>query len=108
LIGVISGSVLRRRGELAIRMAMGATSRSVMRLVLGEGARLVSVGLLLSVPGIYIAGAALRGLLIGVSPFDVVTLTSAGVFLFAVALSACYLAARRVNVINPASLLNDA
>src|SRR5215471_20697089 len=60
LFGMISGSVTRRRGELAVRLALGATHQRVMRLVVGEGARLVVLGLLIAVPGIYLAGEALR------------------------------------------------
>jgi hypothetical protein len=51
----VSGSVTRRRHELAVRLALGADQRRVLRLVLSEGVRLVGVGLLLGVPGIYAA-----------------------------------------------------
>ena len=107
LFGMISGSVTRRRGELAVRLALGATHRRVIRLVIGEGARLLTLGLLIAVPGVYAAGQALRGFLVGVSPFDAPTLTAVTTALFAIALLACYLAARRVTTIDLHSLLRE-
>src|SRR6185369_5499169 len=107
LFGMISGSVARRRGELAVRMALGATHGRIIRLVVSEGARLVAIGLLIAVPGIYMAGEALRGFLIGVSPFDGPTLVGVAGGLVAVALLACYLAARRVTTIAPERLLRE-
>jgi putative ABC transport system permease protein len=107
LFGMISGSVARRRGELAVRIALGATHHRVIRLVVGEGARLVVLGCLIGIPGVYVAGEALRGLLIGISPFDASTLIAVGAGLVAVALVACYLAARRVTTIDPERLLRE-
>jgi predicted permease len=107
LFGMISGSVTRRRGELAVRMALGATHHRVINLVVSEGARLLALGLLIGIPGIYLAGEALQGFLIGVSPFDAPTLAAAALGLIAVALVACYLAARRVTAIAPDQLLRE-
>jgi ABC-type antimicrobial peptide transport system permease subunit len=70
LFGVVSGSVTRRRGELAVRLALGATHDNVLRLVLREGAAVIVLGSLIGIPGVYIPGQALRGILIGVLPFD--------------------------------------
>jgi putative ABC transport system permease protein len=107
LVGVISGTVTRRRGELAIRMALGATHRRVLRLVVGDGALLVGLGVLLGVPGVYAAGALVRGLLVDVSPWDPATLVAVAAGLFLVALAACYAPARRVLRIDPAPLLRQ-
>jgi len=107
LFGMISGSVSRRSGELAIRMALGATHGRVIRLVVGEGSRLLATGLVIGIPGIYMAGAALQGFLIGISPFDIPTLVVVSLGLVAVALLACYLAARRVTRIEPDRLLRE-
>jgi putative ABC transport system permease protein len=107
LFGVIAGSVARRRGELAVRLALGATHRGVLGLVMREGARLVALGLLIGVPGVYMSGQAIRSVLIGVSPFDAPTLISVAIGLAAVALLACYLAARRVTSIDPSQMLRD-
>jgi putative ABC transport system permease protein len=107
LFGMISGSVSRRRGELAVRLALGATHHRVIRLVVAEGARLVIIGLVISVPGIYMAGQALRGFLIGVTPSDTPTLAAVSIGLLAVTLLSCYLAARRLTAIDPDRLLRD-
>jgi putative ABC transport system permease protein len=107
LFAVISGTVMRRRGELAIRLALGATHGRVMRLLLGEGALLVGVGLLLGVPGVYAVGGMVRGLLIDISPWDGPTLVAAALGLALVAMAACYVPARRVMRIDPAPLLRQ-
>jgi putative ABC transport system permease protein len=105
LFGVVSGSVTRRRQELAVRLALGADHAGVLRLVLKEGALLVVVGLLIGAPGIYMAGGLIRGLLVGVSPSDPATLLAAALGLLVVAMTACYVPARRALGIDPAQLL---
>ena len=107
LFGVVSASVSRRRHELAIRLALGADHGRVLGLVLRESAKLVLLGLLIGVPGIYFAGQVLRGMLIGVSPFDPVTLVATAAALLLVTLVACYLPARRVATIDPARALGE-
>jgi putative ABC transport system permease protein len=107
LFGVVAGSVTRRRHELAIRLALGADHRRVLRTVIGEGALLTGLGLLLGVPGIYVTGQIVRGVLVGVSPFDPVTLGAVSAGLATVALLACYLPARRVLKIAPAQSLRQ-
>src|SRR5262249_11142515 len=91
--GVGSGSVARRRHELAVRLALGADHRGVLRLVQKEGALLVMAGLLIGAPGIYIAKGMIRGLLVGVSPYDPFTLLAAALGLLLVAMAACYVPA---------------
>jgi hypothetical protein len=66
-----------------------------LRLVLGEGARLIGLGLLIGVPATYAAGRALSGALVGVSPYDPLTLTTDAIGLAVVALAVCYLTCRR-------------
>jgi putative ABC transport system permease protein len=105
LFGVVSGSVTRRRHELAVRLALGADHGSVLRLVLSEGAWLVGVGLLIGVPGIYLASGVIRGVLVGVSPWDPPTLASVSTGLALVAMLACYIPARRVLRIDAAHSL---
>jgi putative ABC transport system permease protein len=107
LFGVVSGSVTRRRHELAVRLALGADHRRVLRLVLGEGARLVGIGLLIGVPGIYVAGGLIQGVLVGVSPWDPLTLLAVALGLSLVAMVACYIPARRVLGIHPAQSLRQ-
>ena len=105
LFGVVSGSVTRRRHELAMRLVLGADYGRVLRLVLGEGALLVGLGVLIGVPGVYAAGGVIRSVLIGVSPADPLTLFSVAIGLAVVAMIACYLPARRVLDIDPARSL---
>ena len=107
LFGVVSGSVTRRRHEIAVRLALGAEHGRVLRRLLWEGAVLILVGLLIGVPGSYVSGRAMRGVLVGVSPFDPLTLASVACGLTFVALVACYIPARRATRIDPAELLRD-
>ena len=107
LSGVVSGSVTRRRHELAVRLALGADHGRVLRLVLKEGALLVMVGLLIGAPGIYIAGRLIRGLLVGELPSDPLMLLAAAVCLLVVTMAACYVPARRTLRIRPAQLLRQ-
>jgi putative ABC transport system permease protein len=107
LFGVVAGSVSRRRHEIAVRLALGADYGGVLGLVLREGAVLILLGLLVGVPGIYFAGRVLRGVLVGVSPFDPPTLAAVASGLAAVALAACYVPARRVAMIEPAQAFRD-
>ena len=107
LFGIMSASVSRRRNELAVRLALGATHQRVIRSVVAEGALLVSLGVVLGIPGVYAAGGVVRGLLAGISPWDLPTLFGAAVGLVCVATLACYVPARRVIRIDPAPLLRQ-
>jgi putative ABC transport system permease protein len=108
LFGMISGSVVRRHGELAVRLALGASHQRMLGLVLGEGALLVAVGMLIAVPGIYAAGGLIRGVLVEVSPWDPFTLSAVAFGLLVVTMAACCVPARRVLRIDPAPLLRQA
>jgi putative ABC transport system permease protein len=107
LFGVVSGSVTRRRHELAVRLALGAAHSRILRLVLKEGALLVIAGLLIGAPGIYIANGLIRGLLVGVSPTDPLALLAAALGLLLVTMATCYVPARRALRIEPAQLLRQ-
>ncbi len=107
LFGMISGSVQRRHGELAVRLALGASHQRLLRLALGEGALLVVIGMLIAIPGVYSAGGLIRGLLVDVSPWDPFTLSAVACGLVFVTMVACYVPARRVLRIDPAPLLRQ-
>jgi putative ABC transport system permease protein len=107
LFGIVSGSVTRRRHELALRLAVGADHGRLLRLVLGEGAMLVATGVLIGAPAVYIAGKLMRGVLIGVSPLDPLTLLAVALGLGVVTMIACYVPARRVLGIDPAQSLRQ-
>jgi putative ABC transport system permease protein len=107
LVGVVSSSVTRRRHEMAVRLALGADHGLVLRLVLGEAALLVVIGVLIGVPGIYAAGRLIRGVLVGISPSDPLTLAAVATGLGLVTMAACYVPARRVLGIDPAHALRQ-
>jgi putative ABC transport system permease protein len=99
--------VTRRRHELAVRLALGANPRRILGLVIGEAATLVGMGLLIGIPGIYLAGGLIRGVLVGVSPLDPLTLATVAVGLMLVAMVACFFPARRALRIDPARSLRQ-
>jgi putative ABC transport system permease protein len=107
LFGVVAGSVTRRRHEMAVRLALGADHGRVLRLVLGEGALLAGLGMLLAAPGIYAAGQLIRGALVGISTLDPLTLAAAPLGLGLVTMAASYVPARRVLGIQPAESLRQ-
>jgi putative ABC transport system permease protein len=107
LFGVVSSSVTRRRHEIAVRLALGADHGRVLRQVLGEGALLVGIGVLIGAPGIYATGRLIRGVLVGISPSDPVTLAAVATGLALVTMAACYVPARRVLGIEPAQSLRQ-
>jgi putative ABC transport system permease protein len=107
LFGVVSATVTRRRHELAIRLALGADNPHLLRLVMGEGARLIGLGILIGVPATWFAARALRAMLVGIDGVDPLTVGGVGMLLAVIALAACYLPARRVLGIEPARLLRE-
>ena len=107
LFGVVSSSVTRRRHEMAVRLALGADHGRVLLLVLGEGALLAGIGVLIGIPGIYAAGRLVRGVLVGISPLDPLTLAAVSAGLGLITMAACYVPARRVLGIEPALALRQ-
>ena len=108
IYGVIAYSVVQRTRELGIRMALGARTDDVLRLVLRQGMVPVVAGLLLGLGGAAAASRVLRGLLYGVGRTDLATYAGVAVFLGAVALTASYLPARRAALADPVvSLRNE-
>ena len=101
LYGVIAYSVSRRTREIGVRMALGAQRKDVLRLVLGEGARLALIGL--SIGGVASLAATqwMSSLLFGVEPADPLTFVTVAVLLTLVALAACYIPARRATHVDP-------
>jgi predicted permease len=101
LYGVLSFSVAERRHEIGIRMALGASARDVLRLVVSQGIGLIMIGIGLGVAGALVATRVLTAILFGVSPNDPLTFISISLLLTSVALLACYLPARRATNVDP-------
>jgi len=100
--GVLSYSVSRRRTEIGMRMALGASRSSVLRLVLSQGMRPVVLGLLAGVLGAFVLSRYMTTLLFGVGRLDVPTYAGVAALLGVTAILACYLPARdamRVDVL---------
>jgi putative ABC transport system permease protein len=108
LYGVIAYSVTQRQHELAVRIALGASRREVLALVLSRAALLSTAGIAIGVPVALASATLLASFLHGVGPHDIVVFTSVPAVLLAVALLASYLPARRAAAIDPlASLRAD-
>lgn len=105
IYGVNSHSVTQRRGEIGLRMALGASPGAVMREVMGSGARLTGVGLALGIAGALAASAVLRTFLVGISATDPLTLGAAAALLLLISAIATYFPARRAMQVNPSSAL---
>jgi predicted permease len=105
IYGVLAYEVSRRTREIGIRIALGATGRDVLRLVLGEGARTTTIALVLGVLLAAGLGKLASGLLYQVSPFDPVVLTTAAAVLSAAAMLASFVPARRATRLAPMDAL---
>ena len=105
IYGVISYSVSRRKQEIGIRMALGASAARVQADVLMQTVKLALVGMILGAVGSWLAARALQGLLFGVRFSDPVTFGAVLALLAAVAVLAGYLPARRASRVDPLDAL---
>jgi putative ABC transport system permease protein len=105
IYGVISYAVTQRTHEVGIRMALGAQAGNVLRLVVGQGMRLVLAGVLVGLLMSLALTRLMEGLLFGVSTTDPLTFVLIAVLLVTVALLACYLPARRATKVDPLTAL---
>jgi predicted permease len=101
LAGVMALSVSQRTRELGIRMALGASQSSVLRLVMKQGMLLVIIGLVLGVAGALALTRLMATLLFSTEPTDPVTFLAVALVLLSVAAMACFMPARRVTAIDP-------
>jgi putative ABC transport system permease protein len=103
--GLLSYAVTRRTSEMGVRMALGANSGTIARLVLGEGGMLVLAGVALGLLGSIIATRALEAMLYEVKTTDPLALVAVIASFTAAALVACYLPAHRAARIDPSEAL---
>ena len=101
IYGVISYSVQQRTSEFGIRMALGASLRDVLRLVLGRGTKLALLGVAIGVPAALALARLMSSLLFGIAPGDPLTFVAVTALLLLVAISACYIPARRASRVDP-------
>ncbi len=107
LYGITSYAVTRRKGEIAIRMALGAPRNSVVRLMLRDVAVLLTLGMLAGLAASLAAGRLVASLLYGVRPRDPVQIAGAVVILAAATAAAAYLPARRAARLDPMAALRE-
>jgi ABC-type antimicrobial peptide transport system permease subunit len=101
IYGVVSYSVTQRTQEIGVRMALGARQNDVLRLVLGEGAALAAVGVVIGVGGAFLATPLIRSWLFGIERTDAPTILATAFGLVVIALAASYLPARRASRVDP-------
>ncbi len=101
IYGVLAWSVTERTHELGIRLALGAQTGDVLKLVLGYGMRLVLIGVAGGLAASLVVTRMLKGLLFGVSASDPITFAAITLLLTGTALLACYLPARRAMRVDP-------
>lgn len=103
--GVISYSVTQRTHEFGIRIALGASSLELVKMVIAQGMKIVVAGLVIGIIAALALTRVMASLLYGVSPFDPITFCSVPLLLAIVALVACYIPARRTTKIDPITAL---
>jgi predicted permease len=101
IYAVVAFSVTRRTREIGIRVALGAQRGDLLRMILGQGLRLVLAGLAAGLLGSLLVTRVLKGMLYGVSATDAATFAGVALLLAATALAACYIPARRATRVDP-------
>jgi len=105
IYGVTAFSVARRRKEIGVRMALGASHQQIRRLVLGQGLRMGAVGVLLGLAGAYALTRFLSDFLFGVTAADPLVFGGVAALLLACSALACHLPARRASRVDPVHAL---
>jgi len=101
IFGVLNYTVAQRTQEIGLRVALGAQTHDVLRLVLGQGVRLILFGLALGLAASFALTRVLASMLFGVRPTDPATFVAVSFLLAGVALLACYIPARRATRVDP-------
>ena len=105
IYGLIQYCIATRTQEIGLRMAVGAQSSDIFRMIIGEGLTICLTGLALGLAGAWWLGRAGSALLFGVTASDPLTFTAVSLLLTVVALAACYFPARRAMTVDPLAAL---
>jgi putative ABC transport system permease protein len=101
LYAVIAYLVSQRTREIGIRLALGATPRHILRLMIGQGMKLTLIRVTIGVVGARVVTRLMRSLLFAVAPTDLMTFGISSVVLIVVALLASFIPARRATKVDP-------
>jgi putative ABC transport system permease protein len=101
LYGVLAFSALRRLREIGVRLALGAQPADIRALILGQGIRLLAVGVAVGLAGALALSRVLRSFLFGVNPIDAGIYTAVSFLLAGAAIVACWIPARRAGRVDP-------
>jgi putative ABC transport system permease protein len=101
IYGVVAHSVAQRQQEIGVRVALGAQPRDVFRLVVGQGARLAALGIVIGLAGSWLLTPVLRSWLYEIEPSDPLTFAGVAAILGSVALLATAVPARRATKVDP-------
>jgi len=107
LYGVLSTAVRQRTAEIGVRMAFGATARSIFSLIVGHGVKLSLIGVVLGIAGARLSGRAIAGMLVGVTATDPVTYAVIALGFLGVAALACAIPALRASRLAPLAALRQ-
>jgi putative ABC transport system permease protein len=107
LYGVLSYSVTQRSREIGLRMALGASASSVIRMIVARGLLLTAIGLVIGLVTASLATRAMKNLLYGVAATDRGTFASVASLLAIIALIACWAPARRASRVDPITVLRE-
>jgi len=105
IYGAVAYSVEQRTGEIGVRMALGAQTRDVLRLIVNQGMRPVVIGLAIGIVSAFALGRLLKSQIYEVSARNPVLLATSTVLLAAIALIACLVPARRAAHVDPIQAL---